>query len=227
MQYILLRYAKQPDPAVSQKLATYYVPGKKPYFTVLPNVMITMFESDENIDVIKAGLSELNIKFDLIEKQGDAPSTPTTPTVDRNAPALSRMSLPALKAALNAAVAREDFDKAAEIRDAINALQGPPTPPTTERKIITSVLEFKKHISEKKLISDVAKPKKGKMHKVLGIDADKDIQDVYTSGKKLAADLVAKVGKKKAQGMLAFVANINKEHNIYDKALTALKNIEE
>ncbi len=63
---------------------------------------------------------------------------------------------------------------------------------------------------------------KGRMHKVLGIPEDKEIKDVYKSGKKLAKDLVNKVGLKKAQGMLAFVANINKEDDIFDVALRNL-----
>ena len=65
------------------------------------------------------------------------------------------------------------------------------------------------------------------MHKILGIADDKQIKDVYTSGKKLAEDLVAKVGKKKASGMLAFAANVNKGTDVLDKALHALKSIKE
>jgi len=150
MEYILLRYASRPNPEVTQKLAQYVKPGTRPEFTVLPNVMITGFQSDENIDVIKAGLSELNIKFDLIEKQTVSNTITSSPTPDRNAPSLDRMSLPNLKAALNAAVEAEDFDRAAEIRDAIIALEGPTTPPTqtTEHKIITSILEFKKYFKK-------------------------------------------------------------------------------
>lgn len=93
--------------------------------------------------------------------------------------------------------------------------------------MITKISEFKLVLEGNKLISDTAKPKKGKMHKVLGIPEDKEIHDVYTSGKKLASALIAKVGKKKAQGMLAFAANINSAHDIFDKALSALKSIDE
>lgn len=92
--------------------------------------------------------------------------------------------------------------------------------------MITNINEFKE-FNEKKLITDTAKPKPGKMHKALGIPDNKEIQDVYTSGKKLATDLVKAVGKKKATGMIAFVANINPEVNIYDKALKALDKIDE
>lgn len=67
--------------------------------------------------------------------------------------------------------------------------------------------------------------KKGKMHDILNIPDDKKITDVYTSGKELAKDLVDKVGKKEATGMLAFAANINKEHDIFDIALSAMKNL--
>lgn len=62
----------------------------------------------------------------------------------------------------------------------------------------------------------------GKMKKALNIDDDKQVSDVYTSGKKLAKDLVNKVGLKKAQGMLAFAANIHKEQDIFDVALRNL-----
>lgn len=87
---------------------------------------------------------------------------------------------------------------------------------------------FSKEINEaKKLISKEVKPKKNKMHSILGIDKDKKISDVYTSGKKLAQALVDKVGKKKAASMLAFAANINKDENVYDKALRAIDTIKE
>ncbi len=94
--------------------------------------------------------------------------------------------------------------------------------------MVITINEFKKSLLEKKtLISDIAKPKKGKMHKILDIPEDKDISDIYTSGKKLAQDLVKKVGKKKATGMIAFAANINSDNNIFDKALRALDQINE
>lgn len=93
--------------------------------------------------------------------------------------------------------------------------------------MITTLNEWKKLNESKKLISDVASPKKNKMHDVLGINKDTKISDVYTSGKKLAEDLVTKVGKKKATGMLAFVANINKEEDIFDRALRALDRVNE
>jgi len=93
--------------------------------------------------------------------------------------------------------------------------------------MITKLTEFKKLNEKKALITDKAKPKKNKMHKILGIPEDKEIQDIYTSGTKLAKDLVAKVGKKKANGMLAFAANIDKTVNVFDKAHKALAKIEE
>lgn len=77
-------------------------------------------------------------------------------------------------------------------------------------------------INEEDKWAQEAKPKEGKMHKILGIDPDKKITDVYTSGKELAKDLLSKVDKKEASGMLAFAANIDKEHNIFDVALSSL-----
>lgn len=107
-----------------------------------------------------------------------------------------------------------------EDQDKINLLLNQPR--------LEKMFNYSKSLFEsKKLISDTAKPKKNKMHSILGIDKDKKISDIYTSGKKLAEDLVKKVGKKKTSSMLAFVANINKEENIYDKALRALDKIEE
>lgn len=83
-------------------------------------------------------------------------------------------------------------------------------------------LEF---ITEKNWSSGV-KPRKDKMHILLGIPEDKKISDVYTSGKKLAEDLVAKVGKKKAAQMINFAANISSREDIFDKAQRALSKIE-
>lgn len=80
-----------------------------------------------------------------------------------------------------------------------------------------------------------AKATKGLMHKLLNIPEDKKIDDVYTSGKKLAEDLLkavesakivpAKDVKKKASSMLAFAANwpSDGKNSILDKALKAIK----
>ena len=83
-----------------------------------------------------------------------------------------------------------------------------------------------------------AKAEKGLMHKILDIPADKKIEDVYTSGKKLAEDLLkgvknakivpAKDVRKKATSMLAFAANWPSDgaNSILDKALKSIKNTE-
>lgn len=70
------------------------------------------------------------------------------------------------------------------------------------------------------------KIEKGKMYKVLGIPDDGKIIDNYKDGKKLAKDLVAKVGKKEAAGMLAYVANLDPKQNVLDIALKSMKEIE-
>lgn len=82
--------------------------------------------------------------------------------------------------------------------------------------------------AKKKWAKDI-KVQKGKMTKLLltdkEIESGMKISDKYTSGKKLAADLIKALdgNKKKAAGMLAFAANIAKGDDIYDKALRALK----
>lgn len=90
------------------------------------------------------------------------------------------------------------------------------------RKIIKE--EIKNIIKEKKWTKNID-IEKGKMHKVLGIDLDKKISSKYTSGKKLAQDLINAVGRKKAAGMINFSANINSDENIFDKAQKALNKI--
>lgn len=156
MEFLLMRYANRPNPEVSAKLAEYVKPGAKPYFTTLPGVMITSFVSEENIEIIRAGLATLNIKFDLVEKPAVEASTTAAPRTT-GAPAantagtgtVDMTSIPALKAAIRAALGREDYEKAAEYRDALDALEGR-TPPTTERRLITSILEFRKAFDRKK-----------------------------------------------------------------------------
>ena len=82
-------------------------------------------------------------------------------------------------------------------------------------------------LEEKEKWSKDIKLEKGAMHKALGIPDDKKVSEVYTSGKELAKDLVAKVGKKKAAGMINFAANINPKDNVFDKAQRALDDMEE
>lgn len=81
--------------------------------------------------------------------------------------------------------------------------------------------ELYETVVEKKWAKKV-KPEKGKMKKVLGIPDDKEISDVYSSGKKLAKDLTDKVGLKDAKSMLAFAANVNKKEDVFDVALRNL-----
>lgn len=65
------------------------------------------------------------------------------------------------------------------------------------------------------------------MHKVLGIPAGDKIEDHYKTGMALAKALVKALdgNQKKAAGMLAWAANVRKEGDIFDDALSALKKI--
>jgi hypothetical protein len=67
--------------------------------------------------------------------------------------------------------------------------------------------------------------KPGKMHKLLGIPEKERIEDHFNDGKHLAMALVKALGgdQRKASGMLAWVANIQKGPSIFDKALSSLK----
>jgi len=50
---------------------------------------------------------------------------------------------------------------------------------------------------------------KGKMKQALGLDADEEVEDEYTSGQKLAKDLLNAVGDvQEVNGMFAFAANV-------------------
>jgi hypothetical protein len=88
--------------------------------------------------------------------------------------------------------------------------------------------KFKDFLSEKNNSDDMwskdVEIKKGKLYNILNIPKDKKIIDVYTSGKELAKDLLKAVNgdKKKAVGMLAFPANLNKDYDIFDIALKHL-----
>ena len=71
------------------------------------------------------------------------------------------------------------------------------------------------------------KVKTGRMHRLLGIPQGKKIIDVYSSGITLAKDLLKAVNgnKKQASSMLAFAANVDKDNNVLDKALHAIKKL--
>lgn len=68
----------------------------------------------------------------------------------------------------------------------------------------------------------------GKMHKQLGLKEGEKIIDAYSSGKKLAQDLLKsnKGDKRKTGGQLGFVANVGGENKqIFKDALSALKDL--
>lgn len=77
----------------------------------------------------------------------------------------------------------------------------------------------------KKWSKDV-KIKGGAMHKALGIDPKEKLTAHYTSGAKLAKDLIKAVGRSKTAKMIAFAANIKGgKDDLFDKAQSALKKI--
>lgn len=87
-------------------------------------------------------------------------------------------------------------------------------------------------------INNINEAEKGLMHRILKIPQDKKISQVYTSGKKLAEDLLKAVKsaklvplkdtRRKATSMLAFAGNWPSEgdNTVIDKALEAIKDIE-
>lgn len=93
--------------------------------------------------------------------------------------------------------------------------------------------EALKVINEEKWSQDVD-VEEGKMHKLLNVPEGEDIKDHYTSGEKLAKDLLNAVAqeegeddaKQSATGMIAFAANVNSEDDIYDEALQEIEDLE-
>jgi len=66
------------------------------------------------------------------------------------------------------------------------------------------------------------KVRRGKMHEVLGIPENKDIDDVYKSGESLARALVRKVGRGRAMKMINWAANASGDP-LYKQARAYLK----
>lgn len=91
-----------------------------------------------------------------------------------------------------------------------------------------NVLKFEDYLlnEAKKTVSKV-KIEEDKMHKVLGVPSGDKIEDHYKTGMELAKALVKalKGDQKKAAGMLAWAANIQKRGDIFDDALSSLKKI--
>lgn len=88
-------------------------------------------------------------------------------------------------------------------------------------------------------VKNIDEAEKGLMHKLLNVPAEDKISSKYSSGKKLADDLVNALAtskivprkdiKKKAASMLAFAANwpSDGKNSVVDKALKAVRNIGE
>jgi hypothetical protein len=84
------------------------------------------------------------------------------------------------------------------------------------------------YLLENEKFAKKAAPKRGKMKKILDIPEDEKVSDHYKSGKALANALMGKLNnQKEVTGMLAFAANVNKEEDVFDKALSYMKKIEE
>jgi len=88
-------------------------------------------------------------------------------------------------------------------------------------------------------VQNIEEAEKGLMHKLLNVPDEDKISSKYSSGKKLADDLVNALAtskivprkdiKKKAASMLAFAANwpSDGKNSVVDKALRAVRNIGE
>ena len=88
------------------------------------------------------------------------------------------------------------------------------------------IKRFEDFMNEKKeSFSDKFKPKKGKMHKLLGLKEGEKVIDAFETGKELYDALMKATNndKKEVIGLLAFVAQINPERNIFDDALKLVK----
>lgn len=69
--------------------------------------------------------------------------------------------------------------------------------------------------------------KQGKLRKLLNIPDDKQVEDVYTSGNKMAKDLLKHVPYEAAIKMLVFAANMNPDIKVFKSAVNAIKRMKE
>lgn len=69
--------------------------------------------------------------------------------------------------------------------------------------------------------------KQGKLRKLLNIKDSDNIDDAYTSGSKLARDLLKKVDYEEAIRMLVFAANMNPDIKVLKSAVNACKRMKE
>lgn len=103
---------------------------------------------------------------------------------------------------------------------------------------LISFSTFFQGLNESKRSIDTSGIRKGLMHELLNIPADKNIADVYKSGKKLAEDLVAALKRDKvvpgkdvqakAAQMLVFAGNWPKtdsKNSIFDVAARHVKTL--
>lgn len=74
---------------------------------------------------------------------------------------------------------------------------------------------------EKKWAQD-AEAEEGKMHELLGVPKDEQIEDEYDSGQALAKDLLDKVDQDEASSMLAYAANLTGKQ-LFKDALEYIK----
>jgi len=85
--------------------------------------------------------------------------------------------------------------------------------------------EISQYMNEDEKWAQDAKPKKGKMHELLGLKDNETVSSKYTSGEKLAKALLRATNndRKKVASMLAFAANVDKSDNVLDSALRYMK----
>lgn len=82
-------------------------------------------------------------------------------------------------------------------------------------------------ISEDVKKSFLLEVKQGKLRKLLNIKDNENLDDKYTSGAKLAKDLLKKVDYAAAIKMLVFAANMNPDIKVLKAAVNACKRLKD
>jgi hypothetical protein len=123
-KFILVRFGATPSLNVSRYFAKIALKNPKPTLMKGQDSFVTMFETALTKEALIAGFDVLGIKYNLYQ-------IVHTSTGGAGASIVAREPNKAqLKELLRKAIAAEDYDKAADLRDKIASLEGAPAAPT-------------------------------------------------------------------------------------------------
>ena len=142
-KFIFVRFGTRPDPKVARYFQEIALRNPKPTLMAMPGALVTMFETTLTKEALIQGFDRLGASYNLYQIVHTSAGGAGASLVAR------KPNKAQLKADLERAVAAEDWEKAAKLRDQIAAMEGAPAADAGTGTTESQVHTFESFVFEK------------------------------------------------------------------------------